>query len=126
MSWDSYRDNLLATGQVDKAAVCGLEDGGVWTASPDFNVSPNEVKTLIAAFRNPDALRMSGIVLGGTKYLYLQSDDNQIQGKKASCGVSVARSAKCIIIGTYRDGQQPGNCRFQVERIRDYLLQSSY
>jgi len=31
-----------------------------------------------------------------------------------------------IIIGQYRDGQQPGNCRLQVERIRDYLLQSSY
>jgi profilin len=126
MSWDSYRDNLLATGQVDKAAVCGLEDGGVWTASPDFNVGPGEVKMLVSAFRSPEAIRMSGILLGGTKYLYLQSDENQIQGKKGSCGVSIARSSKCIIIGTYRDGQQPGNCRTQVERIRDYLLQSSY
>jgi len=126
MSWDSYRDNLIASGAVDKAAVCGLEDGGVWTASPDFNVGPGEVKMLASAFRSPEALRMSGILLGGQKYMYIQSDDTQIQGKKGSSGVSVARSNKCIIIGTYKDGQQPGNCRFQVERIRDYLLQSSY
>lgn len=39
MSWDSYRDSLLTTGHVDRAAVCGLEDFGVWTQSPDFNVS---------------------------------------------------------------------------------------
>jgi len=39
MSWDSYRDSLVGTGCVDKAAVCGVEDGGVWTQSQGFNVS---------------------------------------------------------------------------------------
>lgn len=126
MSWDSYRDSLLQTGHVEKAAVCGLDDGGVWTRSPDFNVGPGEVKMIISAFRNPEPLRSNGILLGGVKYLYLQSDDSQMQGKKGSSGVSIARSNKCVIIGTYKDGQQPGNCRLQVERIRDYLLQSNY
>jgi profilin len=126
MSWDSYRDSLTQTGLVDKAAVCGIDDGGVWTRSPDFNIGPNEIKSIINAFRNPESVRSAGILIGGVKYLYLQSDDSQIQGKKGSAGISIARSNKCIIIGTYRDGQQPGNCRLQVERIRDYLLQSSY
>jgi len=39
MSWDSYRDSLVGTGCVDKAAVCGVEDGAVWTQSQGFNVS---------------------------------------------------------------------------------------
>jgi len=39
MSWDSYRDSLVGTGCVDKAAVCGAEDGAVWTQSQGFNVS---------------------------------------------------------------------------------------
>lgn len=39
MSWDAYRDNLLATQQVSQAAIIGLADGGVWTASPGLNVS---------------------------------------------------------------------------------------
>jgi len=51
---------------------------------------------LISAFRAPDALRMSGILLGGSKYLYLQSDDTQIQGKKGSAGVCIAKSNKCM------------------------------
>jgi len=38
MSWDSYRDSLVGTGCVDKAAVCGAEDGAVWTQSQGFNV----------------------------------------------------------------------------------------
>lgn len=126
MSWDSYRDSLVGTGCVDKAAVCGVEDGAVWTQSQGFNITQPEVKAIAAAFRNPEALRTSGVYLGGQKYMYLQSDEAQIQAKKGPAGVAIAKSNKCIIIGQYRDGQQPGNCRLQVERIRDYLLQSSY
>ena len=60
-----------------------------------MQVSPAEVKTIVTAFRNPDALRSSGILLGGQKFLYIQSDESQIQGKKGPSGVSVARSDKC-------------------------------
>jgi len=42
MSWDSYRDSLVGTGCVDKAAVCGVEDGAVWTQSQGFNVSHSQ------------------------------------------------------------------------------------
>ena len=39
MSWDSYRDSLTGSGLVQKAAICGVTDGSVWSQSPDFNVS---------------------------------------------------------------------------------------
>lgn len=38
MSWDSYRDSLTQSGLVDKAAICGMADGAIWSQSPDFNV----------------------------------------------------------------------------------------
>lgn len=126
MSWDTYRDSLVGTGCVDKAAVCGADDGAVWTQSPDFNVTQAEIAAVVAAFKDPGPLRTGGLFLGGIKYMFLQSDETQIQAKKGSTGISIAKSNKCIIIGQYRDGQQPGNCRLQVERIRDYLLASSY
>ena len=39
MSWDGYRDNLVASGCIEKAAICDVHSGAVWTQSPDFNVS---------------------------------------------------------------------------------------
>ena len=38
MSWDPFRDNLVASGHVTKAALCGL-DGSVWTQTPGMDVS---------------------------------------------------------------------------------------
>jgi profilin len=125
MSWDSYRDTLIKSGAVKMAAVVGHE-GGVWTTSPGFTVTADEVKALLGGFSNPSTFHMNGVNVGGSKYMYLQSDDTQIQAKKGATGVSIAKAGKCIIIATYGDGQQPGNCRANVERIRDYLVSSGY
>jgi len=125
MSWDSYITNLTGTNSVAKAAVCGL-DGSVWAQSPAFNVKPDEVKKVVDSFRNADSLRQHGVTVGGQRYIFLQSDDSQIQGKKDQTGISIAKAGKCLVIGTYANGMQPGNCRMQVERIRDYLVSAGY
>lgn len=116
---------MTASGAVKMAAVVGNE-GGVWTTSPGFDVTVAEIKTIISGFSNANGLQASGVTVGGTKYMFLQSDDNQIQGKKGATGVSIAKAGKCLIIGVYGDGQQPGNCRANVERIRDYLVTAGY
>jgi len=41
---------------------------------------------------------MNGVTVGGIKYMYLQSDDNQIQAKKGATGVSVAKAGKCKLL----------------------------
>jgi len=125
MSWDSYRDTIISSGAAKLAAVCGVE-GGVWSKSNGLNVTDSEIRTLLSGFSNPVTFQSNGVVVGGSKYMYLQSDDNQIQGKMGASGVSIAKAGKCIIIGVYGDGMQPGNCRTQVERIRDYLVSSGY
>ncbi|ESO08960.1 hypothetical protein HELRODRAFT_168882 [Helobdella robusta] len=126
MSWDSYRDRLIQSGCVEKAAICGVEDAAVWSQSSGFNVTPVDIKSIMNAFSDPADIRANGINVGGTKYFCLQADNSQIQGRKGSSGVSIAKSNRCLIIGTYSDIQQPGNCRKQVEVIRDYLLNTGY
>ena len=41
---------------------------------------------------------MNGVTIGGIKYMYLQSDDNQIQAKKGATGVSIAKAGKCKLV----------------------------
>jgi len=61
---------------------------------------------------------------------YFGDPSQKVFAVNLQCKVQTKSFVNCcgsgIIIGQYRDGQQPGNCRLQVERIRDYLLQSSY
>ena len=58
-------------------------------------VSETEIKTLKDGFTNATTFQMNGVTVGGTKYMYLQSDDCQIQAKKGATGVSVAKAGKC-------------------------------
>jgi len=97
MSWDQYVTNLTSSGSVTKAAICGL-DGSVWAQSAGFNIKPDEVKKMVDGFKKADPLRQCGITVGGVKYIYLQSDDKQIQGKKDQTGVSIAKAGKCLVI----------------------------
>ena len=60
-----------------------------------FQVNPAEATALINGFTNPSSLISNGITLAGQKYFYLQSDDQQIQGKKGPAGVSIGRSKMC-------------------------------
>jgi profilin len=128
MSWDSYRDNLIASQCVDKVVIVGVPDGGIWTQSPALTIKPEELKAIINGFSKAgrDALQASGITLAGTKYMFILGDDGQIQGKKGATGISIAKGVKCLIIGIYKDGQQPGNCRTKVEAMRDYLKTNGY
>jgi profilin len=129
MSWDSYRDNLIASQCLDKVVICGIPDGSIWSQSPGLTVKPDEVKTIIAGFKKGpgrDALAAKGIYFSGIKYWFILGEDNEIQGKLGTAGLSIAKSNKCMIIGIYKDGQQPGNARARVEAMRDYLKNSGY
>jgi profilin len=123
--WVNYIDNLTNTGQVAQAAIGGL-DGKILANTPEFNVSDDEISAVLEGFENPEKLLMSGIIINRVKYLYQQSDNSQIQGKRGSTGIFVAKSSKHVIISTYISGMLPDNTRFQVERIRDYLLTAGY
>jgi len=126
MSWDAYRDNLIATQKVSKAAILGMNDGGVWTHSAGLSITPEQATALRNGFSNSSSLAQAGFWLGDVKYMYIQSDETQIQGKKGTTGASIYKCNQCIVVGIYEDNMQPGNCRMAVERIGEYLKGSGY
>ena len=71
-------------------------------------------------------LRDNGILVGGEKFFLLQSDDQQVQGKKGTSGLSVAKANTCYVIGLYHEGILPGNCRNAVEKMREYLSSQNF
>merc|ERR1711942_4695 len=86
MSWQSYVDDqLLATKMVSQAAICG-HDGNVWATSAGFGVTAPELKHIATNFGNMSVMPMSGITVGGTKYMFLSANDKVMRGKKGACG----------------------------------------
>ena len=101
MSWQSYVDDqLLATKvelklivavsilpycfqKVQKAVICG-HDGNIWAASAGFNATVDELKKIATNYGNMDVLPMSGITVGGIKYMFLSCQDRVMRGKKGT------------------------------------------
>lgn len=54
-----------------------------------------EVVTLVNGLSDSSVLTANGIHLGGQKYIYLRSDDTQIQGRKGDGGCSIAKANTC-------------------------------
>jgi profilin len=46
-------------------------------------LTPEEQKAVVEAFKNPAAAQANGVKLGGTKFFVLQANDRSIYGKKA-------------------------------------------
>jgi len=126
MSWDAYTDSLLGTGHVSHAAIVGLADGGVWASSKGLKLTPEQCRALIVGLNDSTSIEQCGFHLGGVKYMFLQSDSSQIQGKKGSTGASIYKTSKCLIIGVYDEGIQPGNCRNAVGKLAEYLRSADY
>ncbi|KAG0721363.1 Profilin [Chionoecetes opilio] len=125
MSWSSYIDNLLTSGHVKKAAICG-HDGSLWAASADYNISVEEAKSLLLAFKDTTAYTQSGMHVGGVRYIFLSGTDQILRGKKGTAGVHVAKTGQAILIGFYDDPTTPNQCAIQVENMAEYLKGMNY
>ena len=125
MSWDQYITNLLATKHVAKAGIYGL-DGGKWAASPDMNVTPDEIKRLVAAMKDPTPLYSEGIFVDGDYHIFLSvaASGKALYGKRGQSGCCIAQTTQALVIGLYdgSEGQQAGNCNVAVEKMADYLI----
>ncbi|KAI9302453.1 profilin, partial [Cunninghamella echinulata] len=89
-------------------------------------LSANEFNELANGFKNSEGIQASGFHIEGAKYFTLRADDRSIYGKKNSDGVVVVKTTQAIIIGTYKEGIQPGNCAKVVEGLADYLISVGY
>ncbi|CAL4058645.1 unnamed protein product [Meganyctiphanes norvegica] len=126
MSWDSYiSDQLLASGNVQKGAICGL-DGSVWAVSDSWGIQAAEAQKLANAFKDPSVLHMGGIVVAGEKFMFLGGTDEVLRGKKQANGIHIVKTNTAMIIGYYADPIKHPQCATTVENLGDYLKSVNY
>jgi len=126
MSWDAYvSDQLIGTGNVKQAAICGL-DGATWATSAGFNMAPEEILKIVNGFNDHSSLAMGGLNIAGTKFMFLSGTDSVLRGKKGQVGVHIAKTVTAVIVALYEEPIQPGQCAVTVESLADYLKSVSY
>lgn len=126
MSWQSYVDDqLLSTKQVTHAVICG-HDGSIWASSSGFQVTADELKTLISKYANTETLASSGVTIAGTKYMFLSRSDKVVRAKKGTSGVHCIKTGQTYIVCVYQDPIVPEQAASVTEKLGDYLIQVGY
>merc|ERR1712198_67458 len=125
MSWQSYVDSQLMSKNLINAAIAGL-DGNIWAKSENFNITPEEVKTLLANYEDQGKLASSGINLGGQKYFYLSGTDEVLRGKQGKGGVHIMKTTQTVLVGVYGDPMQGPEAATITEGLGTYLKNCGY
>ncbi|KAL4073837.1 profilin [Scleroderma yunnanense] len=126
MSWQVYVDsNLVGSGKVSRAAILG-QKGGVWAASPGYNLSTEEQKAITSGFSNPSSVQANGVRLAGQKFFTLQADPEHIYGKKQADGCVIVKTKQAILVAEYAAPIQAPEATPVVEGLADYLKSVNY
>ncbi|KAK9450290.1 profilin [Limtongia smithiae] len=126
MSWQAYIDNLVASRNVDKAAIYSRAGDSVWAKSAGFDLSTSELSEIRSGFENSAGLQAKGLHAQGIKYFLLRADDRSIYGKKGAEGLVIVRTTQAILLAHYPEGVQPGEATKIVEQLADYLISVGY
>ncbi|KAL8762887.1 MAG: hypothetical protein Q9184_001183 [Pyrenodesmia sp. 2 TL-2023] len=130
MSWQAYVDtSLVATGNIDKAAIFNTEGTSVWASSSGFTVAPAEIKAVVASFADTSDVKKvqsEGFHIAGEKFFTLKSDDRSLYGKKGKEGVAIVKTQQAILVAHYPETVQPGVAANTVEQLADYLIGVGY
>ncbi|MFI9771627.1 profilin [Streptomyces sp. NPDC052415] len=101
---ESYQElvgNLAGSGKVSRAAIVGLE-GGVWAASPGFDLSGDYVKAIVEGIDDPDAvLTSSGFRLKGQKYVVISAHSGGVEGKNKADGAVLVKTKRAVVVAEY-------------------------
>ncbi|KAI8051472.1 putative PFY1-profilin [Syncephalis plumigaleata] len=125
MSWDGYVQMLTGTGKIQHAAIFG-HNGQQWATSEGFQVAPEEIQNIIAAFTNADNIRASGIRANGTKYFALECDATNLNGKQGGNGITCVKTNQAVVIGVYESPVVAGEANMAVDHVAKYLRDMNY
>ena len=82
--------------------------------------------TAAAGFDDASALRASGIILAGKKFMYLRNDEEMMCGKAGQGGVTIFKTGQAIIMGTYNQDMTSAMNTKEVGKMADYLKEVGY
>jgi len=126
MSWQNYVDQqLVGSGHIVKAVIAG-HDGTLWAKSNNIEPSKDELAKLSSSFGEQSNLAMSGVHMGGEKYIYLSGTENVIRCKKAKAGMHCMKTKQAILVAVFEEPAQHPQVASIVENLGDYLISLSY
>jgi len=126
MSWQSYVDNqLMGAGLVKKAIIAG-HDGTIWAKSDNIEPCTEELSKLSNSFSDQEPLTMSGLVIGGDKYVYLSGTDRVVRCKKDKNGLHAMKTEQAVLVAIFTEPVQHPQVASVVESLGDYLISVGY
>jgi hypothetical protein len=103
--------------------MCGL-DGTAWTGG--LALTKVEGAALVAGFEDPSGLRSRGIVVAGTKFMFIQQNAEMIIGKLGQGGITIFKTGQALIMGTYNYDMSPALSVKEVGKMADFLREEGY
>merc|ERR1711971_1014845 len=88
--------------------------------------SAEELKTLLTRYANTDELAMNGVMIAGTKYMFLSATDRVVRGKKGTSGVHCIKTVQALIVCVYEDPVVPEQAATVTEKLGEYLISVGY
>jgi len=126
MSWQSYVDNqLMGTNLIQKAIIAG-HDGTLWAKSDNIEPSLEELSKFSDSFDDQNSLTMSGVVIGGEKFVYLSGTDRVIRCKKGKSGLHAMKTQQAVLVAIFNEPVQHPQVASVVESLGDYLIGLQY
>jgi len=126
MSWQNYVDKqLMGAGLVLKAVIAG-HDGTVWAKSTNIEPTRDELVKLASSFSDQSSLTMSGVYMGGEKFIYLSGTDKVIRCKKGKTGMHCMKTLQAVLVAVFEEPVQHPQVSSVVETLGDYLISMTY
>jgi hypothetical protein len=125
-TWQAYIQNIT-TGN-DKGALFLIDGQCTKLAESDgSNITQEEVIQLVQIMQSRSKDNLP--VLGGIEYWTIKVEPDELLATKRynkQHGLSVRKTARMVVIGTYGEGHQPGTSQNAVCKVADYLIENGF
>jgi len=121
--WDAYVNAMVTGIPEGAAAIYGRSPVGLWHQSPGFNLTLEQVNSLVALVGNPDS--STAFFIADKRYMKLNCEAGVVaRGKSGEFGAAAAFSNKAILICCGK--QTPNTCSAAVEKYASDLKSKSF
>jgi len=119
-------DQLIGTGKIVRAAIVGKQ-GGVWASSQGYNLAKDEQNFLTSTlFTNPGEAQSHGIQLGGTKFMTIKAEPDEVIGRKGDRGVFIVPTNLALLVAEYEAPTPAGDASLVIGKLAAYLKSVNY
>jgi len=129
-TWDSHIVELEKSGKISKAAILAKDGGSVWTASKDFNLSPDERRDIASFFKTKSAADeaeiKTGVYLANAKYFTVTTSEDTVTLRKSGDGALFVMTTQAIIVALYEAPIQAAEASVAAHHHATYLRSLGY